>query len=129
MSPNEIRIALESLGTGNEALPIAYDKAMRRIEAQKSGMRHLAQKALGWITYAKRLLSVDELRYAIAVQRGNSPFNEEDLSDMDDIVSACGGLVTVDQGQDAQIVRLVHYSAQQFLIKAGGKSIFPMPSK
>ena len=84
-------------------------------------MRLIAKKALGWITYAKRLLSVDELRYAIAVQRGHSQFNEEDLSDIDDIVSACGGLITMDQGQDTDTVRLVHYSTQQFLIKTGGK--------
>ena len=121
MTPNEVRIALESLPKENEALSVAYDQAMRRIEAQKPGMRLIAQKALGWITYAKRLLSVDELRYAIAVQRGHYQFNEEDLSDIDDIVSACGGLITVDHGQDGDTVRLVHYSTQQFLIKTGGK--------
>ena len=124
MTPAEVRIALESFPKGSEALPIAYDQAMIRIEAQKRGMRLLAQKALGWITYAKRLLSVDELRYAIAVQRGHSQFNEEDLSDIDDIVSACGGLITVDQGQDIDTVRLVHYTTQQFLIKTGG-NYFP----
>ena len=121
MTPTAVRLTLESLPKENEALSIAYDQAMRRIEAQKPGMRLIAQKALGWITYAKRLLSVDELRYAIAVQRGHSQFNEEDLSDIDDIVSACGGLITVDQGQDIDTVRLVHYSTQQFLIKTGGR--------
>lgn len=121
MTPAEVRIALESLPKGNEALPIAYDQAMRRIEAQKRGMRLIAQKALGWITYAKRPLSVEELRYAIAVQRGHSQFNEENLSDIDDIVSACGGLISVDQSQDTDTVRLVHYSTQQFLITTGGK--------
>ena len=121
MTPMDVRLTLESLPKENEALSIAYDQAMRRIEAQKPGMRLIAQKALGWITYAKRLLSVDELRYAIAVQRGHSHFNEEDLSDIDDIVSACGGLITVDQGQDIDTVRLVHYTTQQFLIKTGGR--------
>ena len=121
MTPAEVQNALESLRKGNEALPIAYDQAMRRIEAQKRGMRLIAQKALGWITYAKRPLSVNELRYAIAVQRGHSQFNEEDLSDIDDIVSACGGPISVDQGQDTATVRLVHYSTQQFLITTGGQ--------
>ena len=121
MTPAEVRFALESLPRGDEALPIAYNQAMQRIGAQKPGMRLIAQKALGWVTYAKRLLSVNELRYAIAVQRGHSQFNEEDLSDIDDIVSACAGLITVDQGQDTNTVRLVHYSTQQFLVKTGGK--------
>ena len=121
MTPAEVRFTLESLPKGHEALPMAYDQVMRRIEAQKRGMRLVAQKALGWITYAKRLLSVNELRYAIAVQRGHSQFNEEDLSDIDDIVSACGGLIIVDRGQDTDTIRLVHYSTQQFLVKTGGK--------
>ena len=121
MTPAEVRTTLQSLPKGNEALSIAYGQVMRRIEAQKPGMRLIAQKALGWITYAKRLLSVDELRYAIAVQRGQSHFEKEDLSDIDDIVSACGGLITMDQSQDTDTVRLVHYSTQQFLIKTGGE--------
>ena len=121
MTPAEVRTALKSLPKGCEALSITYDQAMRRIEAQKRGMRLIALKALGWITYAKRTLSVDELRYAIAVQQGRSQFDEEDLSDIDDIVSACGGLITVGQGQDTDTVRLVHYSTQQFLMKTGGK--------
>ena len=37
MTPTEIRIALESLPKGNEALPIAYDQAMRRIEPKNPG--------------------------------------------------------------------------------------------
>lgn len=124
MSPTEVRMALESLPKGNEALSIAYDQAIRRIETQKPGMRLIAQKALGWITYAKRPLSVDELRYAIAVQPGHSHFNEEDLSDIDDIVSACRGLVTVDRGHDTQTARLVHYTTQQFLMRTG-ETYFP----
>lgn len=117
-------MALESLPRGNEALSVAYDQAMRRIETQRPGMRLIAQRALGWITYAKRPLSVDEVRYAIAVQPGHSHFNEGDLSDIDDIVSACGGLVTVDRGHDTNTARLVHYTTQQFLMRTG-ETYFP----
>ena len=67
---------------------------------------------------------MDELRYAIAVQPGHTHFNEEDLSDIDDIVSACGGLVTADRGPDAHTARLVHYSTQEFLIRTG-ETYFP----
>ena len=127
MAPAEIRIALQSLPIGNEALSIAYDQAMQRIEAQKPGMRIIAQKALAWITYAKGPLPVDQLRYAIAIQRGHLQFDEEHLSDIDDIVSACGGLITVDQGQDTDTVRLVHHSTQHFLIKTGWNPLDGLP--
>ena len=42
MNPAEIRMALDSLPRGGEALSIAYDQAMRRIEAQKPGVKNLA---------------------------------------------------------------------------------------
>ena len=74
---------------------------------------------MSWITYAERPLTVLELRYALGVQQGASAINEENLYDIDDIVSACGGLVTVDRGQDVDTVRLVHYSTQEFLRQSG----------
>ena len=121
---NDVQRALESLPKGTKALAIAYDQAMQRIEAQKPGIRLIAQKALSWITYAKRLLSVSEIRYALGVQHGTSEFDEDNLYDIEDIVSACGGLAIVDRGQGTETVRLVHYSTQEFL-RQTGKRYFP----
>lgn len=115
MTPAQVRIALKILPKGNEPLSIAYNQAMRKIVAQRPAVRDLAQKALGWRIFAKRLLSVDELRYAIAVQHETFEFDEDDLSDIYDIVSACGGLIIVDQGKDTYTMRLVHYSTQEYL--------------
>lgn len=49
------------------------------------------------------------------VQHEISEFDEDYLGDIDDIVSACGGLIIVDQGKDTYTVRLVHYSTQEYL--------------
>ena len=124
MNPAEIQVALESLPKGIEALTIAYDQAMQRVQAQRPGLRLLALEAMSWITYAKRHLSVVELRHALGVEHGTSDFKEDNLCDIDNIVSACGGLLIVDQGQNANTVRLVHYSTQEFLRKAG-ENYFP----
>ena len=124
VNPSEVRVALQSLPQGSEALSTAYHQAMRRIEAQGTGIRLLAQKAMMWITYAKRLLTVVEVRHALGVQHGTSDFDDDDLCDIDDIVSACGGLVTVDLRQGIRTVRLVHYSTQEFL-KQAGTTYFP----
>ena len=121
MSPAEVRMALDTLPKGGDALPVVYNQAMQRIEAQKPGMSRLAQKAMSWITYAERLLTAVELQCALAVQHGTSDFDEENLYDVDDIVSACGGLVIVDEGQQTDTVRLVHYSTQEFLRQAGDR--------
>ena len=121
LNPAELRDALELWPKGSEALSLAYHQTMQRIKAQQKGYQNLALKALGWITYAKRLLSVEELRYALAIKPGASKFEEDNLCDIEEIVSACGGLIIVDRGRAmekgrvADVVRLVHSSTQQFL--------------
>ena len=125
LNPVDVREALESLPKGSQALSVAYHQTMQRIKAQKEGYKDLALKALGWITYAKRLLSVEELRYALAIKPGASKFDRDNLCDIDEINSACGGLVVKEQGQLANqgraIVRLVHSSTQQFLTQNDAK--------
>ena len=94
---------------------------MQRIEAQRPGIRQLARNALTWITYARRLLTEMELRHALGVEHGTSSFNEERLFDIEEIISACGGLIIVVQDQNEDTVRLVHYSTQDFLRESGDK--------
>ena len=69
-------------------------------------------QTLSWITHAKRPLTTRELQHALAVEVGESEFNEENLSEIDDIVSVCAGLVTVDE--ESNIIRLVHYTTQEY---------------
>ncbi|KAG5655135.1 hypothetical protein KAF25_001908 [Fusarium avenaceum] len=122
LSPNDIRSAIEafrkqSQGSGEDqriqALGRAYEQIMERINEQMPGMRTLAMKALLWITWAKRQLTVSELQHALATKTGKSEFDHGDLIPIEDIVSVCAGLVTVDE--DSGIIRLVHYTTQQYL--------------
>ena len=85
---------------------------MQRIDSQSEGFRTLAKQVLGWLTYAKRLMSITELRYAIATQIGEERFDLDNLADTDELVSVCAGLVLIDESQN---VRLVHYTTQEFL--------------
>lgn len=118
-SPKAIRKALERLPMGFGALDIAYDQAMKRIGDQKPGFKDLAQRALSWITYACRLLTVTELRHALAIEVGESEFDEENLDDIKDILSVCRGLVIIDP--ETGVVRLVHYTTQEYFKKTGSR--------
>lgn len=53
-----------------------------------------------------------ELQHALAVEVGRSELREDNISDVDDIVSVCAGLVTVDE--ESGIIRLVHYTTQEY---------------
>jgi ankyrin repeat protein len=107
-----IRIALEKFPEGSDAYDHAYNEAMERIEGQVSDSQKLAKQVLAWITCAKRPLTTLELQYAFAVEIGESTLDQENLPEIEDMVSICAGLVTIDEESD--IIRLVHYTTQEY---------------
>ncbi|OBT62104.1 hypothetical protein VE03_09005 [Pseudogymnoascus sp. 23342-1-I1] len=111
-SPKAIKEALKKLPTGSEAYDYAYKEAMERIEGQLADCEELAKQALGWITCSKRPLTTLELQHALAVEIGQPSLDEENLPEIEDVVSVCAGLVTIDEGSG--IIRLVHYTTQEY---------------
>lgn len=107
-----IRRALENLPNGLNALDKSYHNAMERIQGQKAGFQKVAKQVLSWIVCAKRPLTTLELQHALAVEVGDSELGEDNLQEIEEIVSVCAGLVTVDEESD--IVRLVHYTTQEY---------------
>ncbi|KAF3074205.1 hypothetical protein CFAM422_003493 [Trichoderma lentiforme] len=110
--PKDMRAKLKNLPKGSKAYSHAYEAIMRRIEHQGPGSVRFAKAVLSWITCAKRPLTISELRHALAVEIGESKLNEKDLPPVQDLVSVCAGLVTVDEG--SAIIRLFHYTAQEY---------------
>jgi hypothetical protein len=78
---------------------------MNRIEGQVTDQEELAKQVLSWITCAKRPLTTTELQHALAVEFGEPELDEENLPQIEDMVSVCAGLVTVDE--ESGIIRLV----------------------
>jgi ankyrin repeat protein len=111
-TPRMITRALERLPKGSEALDMAYEEATQRIQGQEAGFKELAWRVISWITCAKRPLLSVELQHALAVEVGDSELGEDNLQDIDEMVSLCAGLVTVDE--ESTIIRLVHYTTQEF---------------
>jgi ankyrin repeat protein len=85
---------------------------MERIEGQLADEESLAKQVLSWITCAKRPLTTSELEHALAVELGESQLDIENLCRVEDMVSVCAGLVTVDK--ESRIIRLVHYTTQEY---------------
>lgn len=85
---------------------------MERINGQAPGFKDLAKRVLAWITCAKRPLTILELRHGLAIEVGETHLDEENLTQTEDLITACAGLVTIDQ--ESGIIRLVHYTAQEY---------------
>jgi hypothetical protein len=75
----------------------AYDETIRKIDGQKLDQRQLAKRALGWITHAQRPLKIEELCYVLVVEEDADSVDEDNLTTPDDIVSACAGLVVINE--------------------------------
>lgn len=112
MTPKSLRTALDHLVEGSGAYDKAYDEAMERIRCQTADQSELAMRTFAWITDAKRPLTTGELLHALAVEVGRDDLDEENLHEIEDIVSVCAGLVTIDK--ESNIIRLVHYTTQEY---------------
>src|ERR1700733_9375608 len=108
----KVRSALQKLSKGDEALNQAYGEAIERIECQLPGNRTRAKNVLSWITCALRPLTKGELCHALAVELGDKELDQDSIPDIEDVVSVCAGLVTVDE--ESNIIRLVHYTTQEY---------------
>ena len=116
--------ALQSLPTRLEE---AYKENLLRIQNQAEPDNTLGMRILQWVSHSKRLLLVDELRHALAVEweadkdpPRNLGFN--DLLDPESLIDVCGGLVIIEN--ESQIIRLVHFTTQEYFLRSP-KSLFP----
>jgi ankyrin repeat protein len=111
-SPKALKAALGNLPTGSSGYDHAYDDAMARIRGQNPDSYDLAQQVLSWIICAERPLSPSELQHALAIELDEIELDEENLPELEDIVSVCMGLINVETTSNT--IRLVHYTAQEY---------------
>ncbi|KFY17886.1 hypothetical protein V492_00310, partial [Pseudogymnoascus sp. VKM F-4246] len=118
-APKTVRTALKNLATGSGAYDHAYEDAMERINGQMGEQRDLAKQVLSWITCAKRPLATIELQHALGVEVGEAELDGEYLPQIEEMVSMCAGLVTIDA--ESNVIRLVHYTTQEYFERTQGK--------
>ncbi|KAH0562468.1 hypothetical protein GP486_002842 [Trichoglossum hirsutum] len=103
----------EALGSLPKSLPEWYDRILTKIV--KSGKGEIARKVFRWVAAAKRPLSLDELREAIAVEPCQAFRRLQRLAnDISQVVSWCGDLVCIDE--EEQVVRFSHPTVKQYFI-------------
>ena len=114
------RTSMKSVEQGIEKVPLNlngildtfYVGAWVRISQSDNEFDHMARKTICWLSNACRQLEEPELCHALAIGNSTSDVGEEDLVGIQDVLDSCLGLVTLDD--ESRIVRLVHYTAQEF---------------
>jgi len=90
-----------------------YGATIERIKKQGGEKSRLGMAALMWISHSERLLQLDELLHALAVEIGSTDLNAENIPSVETLLSCCLGLLVVDS--EALTVRLIHFTLQEYL--------------
>ncbi|KAI1844242.1 hypothetical protein JX266_009533 [Neoarthrinium moseri] len=89
-----------------EDLTETFEAALLRIDKQTDFERKVAKHVLSWLLFSMRPPTVEEVRYAYAVDWRTRSFDSEKILGENHLTSYCAGLVVVDQ--DRRILRPVH---------------------
>ena len=96
-------------------LPDTYTRILDRLD---SNYRSKAIKALFWLAYSKRYITVKELAETMAVDAGKAPrFDpEERLFDDDEIFRICSSLIAISTVYSEDYVSLAHFTVKEYLM-------------
>ena len=103
----------KSLCNLSSSLDKVFHQSIQRIQKQREGLQQVAMSSLMWMIYARRVLSTEELRHALATQLGDSELDRDKLVSLKTILESCSGLVTTDS--ESSSLRFVHYTFQEYL--------------
>lgn len=115
--------------TSRKGLPATYERTLNKIRAGRTTM--FAQKIIKWVAAARRLLTLEELREAIAVEPCQRLRNLESVvNDISQLISCCRNLVTLDEEEN--VVQFAHHTIKKiFAWKAQWLTVgrFPLGSR
>ena len=111
VSESQIRETLQNL-------PRGMNETYRRILAKIEGNpRHkeLAIKIFQWLACARRPLSIEEMREAVAFGESDVRWDSAKIPAADIITGACHGLVIIDNERNSPC--FAHYTVRQYLVR------------
>jgi ankyrin repeat protein len=108
-----MRIDLQNLPEGENAVSDTYDGAFSRIRDQTREDRELGEKIILWISHAQRPLTIRDLQCILTLQDGDTDLDFHDLIPEELLVSTCAGLVTIENLSGR--IQFVHSTAQEYV--------------
>jgi len=90
-----------------------YGATIKRITEQGGEKTRLGMGALRWISHSERLLQLDELSHALAVEIGSADLDTGRIPPEEALLSCCLGFVVVDS--EASTMSLIHSTLQEYL--------------
>jgi len=91
----------------------AYAATLSRIMEQDGDKGRLGIEVLMWISRSERPLRVEELCYALAIEKDSTELDPQNVPAIGTLLNCCLGLVAVDE--EGSRVRLIHLTLQEYL--------------
>lgn len=108
-TPRAIRAVLKKAQASN-AVQLMYDESIQRM--LQGSQSELAGRAISCMVFSRQPLKLDELLQAVALEEGMRSIDEDDLHDVQDVVSACIGLLNIDT--ENRSVALAHQTTADY---------------
>ena len=90
----------------------AYESTLKRIREQAQNHSDLAFRIIGWVSHTERHLKVDELRHALAIEKGTHSIDNENFTSTNIILQVCLGLLLLDS--ESGTFRFIHHTAHEY---------------
>ena len=103
------RDALERLPTD---LYDSFQGIIARIRRRNASQADLGMRVLMWLHFAYRPLKLKELQHALAVEKGDTEFDADNIPSKKALLDCCLGLVVIDD--ETLTVRFVHYTLEEY---------------
>ncbi|KAF8421814.1 ankyrin repeat-containing domain protein [Tirmania nivea] len=116
-----MKVLWKALGTLPTELNDTFEGVIKRIR-ELPGHAKLGMKVLLWLHLAYRPLKLKELQHALAVEKNDVQFDEDNIPSRKAILDCCLGLVLIDE--ETMTVRFVHYSLEEYF-RLQGSVYFP----
>ena len=111
--PETMAVGITSERENERRMDETYDRIIDSIRKKPQGIQKYAFRALSWIGYATRTLTIQELLVSISVEAEQYQLNDSDIYRMEDLLDICNGLIVANK--DGRAVHLVHFSARNYL--------------
>jgi len=108
---------LRKVATTGVDLDSVYAQTLEQVRRQRGDRSRVGMEVLMWASHAERLLRIDELRHALAVEMDSTDLDPENIPPQDTVIGSCLGLAVVDA--ETSMVRLIHHTLQEYLLRPG----------
>ena len=109
-----------ALGSLPPTLPKTYERILSKVNTGPLETQKMVQRALLWIAYAERPLSLAELTEILSIEENDKQLDPEAVLDNSAIMTSCSSLIRTTDLKDAKdesLIEFSHFTVKEYLLE------------